>query len=135
MGTPNRQGSTNTSIRNDAGRSKPCKLKIAVSFCKDPCPLPYTIHLKVPGRGLWAIEIKRSPSSHPEKRLSIACQDLKPARQFVANAGFEPYPIDANTMAIDVLALAPQLDHGSSPILHVGLAATRSQLVAFQKAA
>jgi hypothetical protein len=67
--------------------------------------------LEIPGHGLWAIEIKRSLSGRPEKGFYIACQDLKPAKQFVVNSGLEPYPIDANTVAIGVPALARMLSN------------------------
>ena len=65
--------------------------------------------LEIPGHGLWAIEVKRSLSGRPEKGFYIACSDLKPDRQFVVNAGLEQYPIDANTTAIGVIALARML--------------------------
>jgi hypothetical protein len=48
-------------------------------------------------------------SGRPEKGFYIACSDLKPDRQFVVNAGLEQYPIDANTTAIGVPALARML--------------------------
>jgi predicted AAA+ superfamily ATPase len=65
--------------------------------------------LEIPGYGLWAIEVKRSLSGRPEKGFYIACQDLKPRKRFVVNAGLEPYPIDADTVAIGVPALARML--------------------------
>jgi predicted AAA+ superfamily ATPase len=65
--------------------------------------------LEIPGHGLWAIEVKRSLSGRPEKGFYIACEDLKPRRRFVVNAGLEPYPIDANTVAIGVPVLARML--------------------------
>jgi hypothetical protein len=65
--------------------------------------------LEIPGHGLWAIEVKRSLSGRPEKGFYIACQDLKPDKQFVVNSGLEPYPIDPKTTAIGVTALARML--------------------------
>ena len=65
--------------------------------------------LEIPGHGLWAIEVKRSLSGRPEKGFYIACQDLKPDKQFVVNSGLEPYPINAATTAIGVPALALML--------------------------
>jgi predicted AAA+ superfamily ATPase len=62
--------------------------------------------LEIPGHGLWAIEVKRSLSGRPEKGFYIACADLKPRKRFLVNAGLEPYPIDAETAAIGVPALA-----------------------------
>jgi predicted AAA+ superfamily ATPase len=65
--------------------------------------------LEIPNQGLWAIEIKRSLSARPEKGFHIACEDLKPDRRFVVNAGFERYPIDKNTTAIGLPELARML--------------------------
>jgi hypothetical protein len=48
-------------------------------------------------------------SGCPEKGFYIACQNLKPYTRFVVNAGPEQYPIDANTIAIGVPALAQML--------------------------
>jgi len=61
--------------------------------------------LEIPGHGLWAIEIKLSLAGRPEKGFHIACDDLKPTRRFLVNAGQDQYPIDANTLAIGL----PQL--------------------------
>jgi predicted AAA+ superfamily ATPase len=65
--------------------------------------------LELPGAALWAIEIKRSLSARPEKGFHIACEDLKPDRRFVVNAGFDRYPIDKNTTAIGLPELARML--------------------------
>jgi hypothetical protein len=62
--------------------------------------------LEIPGHGRWAIEVKRSLSGRPEKGFYIACQDLRPDRRFVVNAGLDQYLIDADTEAIGVSALA-----------------------------
>jgi len=61
--------------------------------------------LEIPGHGLWAIEIKLSLAGRPEKGFHIACDDLKPTRRFLVNAGQDQYPLDANTLAISL----PQL--------------------------
>lgn len=65
--------------------------------------------LEIPGHGLWAIEVKRSLSGRPKKGFYIACQDLRPDRQFVVNAGLEQYPIDRETTAVGLPALARML--------------------------
>ena len=65
--------------------------------------------LEVPGHGLWAIEIKRSLTGRPEKGFYNACQDLKPDRRFVVNAGSEEYPINAETQATGVRNLLEKL--------------------------
>jgi predicted AAA+ superfamily ATPase len=79
------------------------------SFYRTAAGAEIDLLLEIPGHGLWAIEVKRSLTGRPEKGFYIACQDLKPDRQFVVNSGLEPYPIDANTIAIGVPALARML--------------------------
>ena len=79
------------------------------SFYRTAAGAEIDLLLEIPGHGLWAIEVNRSLSGRPEKGFYIACQDLKPDKQFVVNAGLEQYPIDANTIAIGVPALARML--------------------------
>jgi hypothetical protein len=79
------------------------------SFYRTAAGAEIDLVLEVPGQGLWAIEIKRSTSGRPERGFYIACQDLKPDRRFVVNAGNEQYPIDADTQAIGVRKLAEML--------------------------
>jgi uncharacterized protein len=83
--------------------------RTVASFYRTAAGAEIDLVLEIPGQGLWAIEVKRSLSGRPEKGFYIACQDLKPAKQFVVNSGLEPYPIDANTVAIGVPALARML--------------------------
>ena len=49
------------------------------------------------------------PIGSSQKGFYIACRDLKPDKQFVVNAGLEQYPIDAETVAISIPALARML--------------------------
>ncbi len=79
------------------------------SFYRTAAGAEIDLLLEIPGHGLWAIEVKRSLSGRPEKGFFIACQDLKPDRQFVVNAGLDQYPIDAKTTAIGVAGLAKVL--------------------------
>ncbi len=62
--------------------------------------------LEIPGRGLWAMEIKRSLSATPAKGFYIACEDLKPDRRFLVNAGDARYPIRDGVEGIGVLEMA-----------------------------
>ncbi|HME01264.1 MAG TPA: DUF4143 domain-containing protein [Terriglobia bacterium] len=48
--------------------------------------------LEIPGRGLWAFDIKRSLSAKPEKGFYLAAGDLKADHQFPVNPGRERYP-------------------------------------------
>jgi uncharacterized protein len=83
--------------------------RTVASFYRTAAGAEIDLLLEIPGHGLWAIEVKRSLSGRPEKGFYIACQDLKPAKQFVVNSGLDPYPIDANTVGIGVPALARML--------------------------
>jgi predicted AAA+ superfamily ATPase len=83
--------------------------RTVASFYRTAAGAEIDLLLEIPGHGLWAIEVKRSLSGRPEKGFYIACQDLKPDKQFVVNSGLESYPIDANITAIGVPALARML--------------------------
>ena len=62
--------------------------------------------LSFPGGRLWAVEIKRSLSPHPEKGFHFACEDLRPERKFVVYPGDESFPIGNDTQAIPLSAIA-----------------------------
>jgi predicted AAA+ superfamily ATPase len=79
------------------------------SFYRTAAGAEIDLILEIPNHGLWAIEIKRSLSGRPRKGFHIACEDLKPDRRFLVNAGSERYPIDAETTAIGVNELAGML--------------------------
>jgi len=83
--------------------------RTVASFYRTAAGAEIDLLLEIPGHGRWAIEVKRSLSGRPEKGFYIACQDLKPDKQFVVNAGLEQYPINAETIAIGVPALARML--------------------------
>jgi len=83
--------------------------RTVASFYRTAAGAEIDLLLEIPGHGLWAIEVKRSLSGRPEKGFYIACHDLRPDKQFVVNAGLEKYPIDADTVAIGVSALAQVL--------------------------
>ncbi|HWE51817.1 MAG TPA: ATP-binding protein [Bryobacteraceae bacterium] len=65
--------------------------------------------LEIPGLGLWAIEIKRSPSARPEKGFFSACEDVKPDKSFVINSGTERYPVGEGIEAIGLKEMAMNL--------------------------
>ena len=83
--------------------------RTVASFYRTAAGAEIDLLLEIPGQGLWAIEIKRSLAGRPEKGFYIACQDLKPARRFVVNAGSGHYPIDAEITAIGLHELAAML--------------------------
>jgi hypothetical protein len=62
--------------------------------------------LEIPGRGLWAIEIRRGLSARPEKGFFAACADVKPDRRFVVNSGTERYAVGEGVEAIGLREMA-----------------------------
>jgi predicted AAA+ superfamily ATPase len=79
------------------------------SFYRTVAGAEIDLLLEIPGHGLWAIEIKRSLTARPARGFHTACQDLNPDRRFVVNSGLERYPINAETEAIGLPALAGTL--------------------------
>ena len=79
------------------------------SFYRTSAGAEIDLLLEIPGHGLWAIDIKRSPSARPEKGFYIACDDLRPTRRFALNAGEERYRITHNTEVIGLRELAREL--------------------------
>jgi len=65
--------------------------------------------LEIPKHGLWAIEVKRGATGRPERGFHIACDDLRPNRRFVVNAGEDRYPLSPELEAIGVGGLATEL--------------------------
>lgn len=67
--------------------------------------------IDIPGDGLWAIEIKKSPHAKPRKGFYTACQDLQPTQRFLVHNGpdGEPYPVGDGVQAIGLGALATLL--------------------------
>ena len=65
--------------------------------------------LEIPGRGLWAIEIKRGLSARPEKGFFSACDDVKPERRFVVNSGHESYRASEGVDTIGLVEMAGTL--------------------------
>jgi len=79
------------------------------SFYRTAAGAEIDLLLEIPGQGLWAIEIKGSIAGRPGRGFYIACDDLKPDRRYVVNAGSGSYPIDAETTAIGLRELAGTL--------------------------
>ena len=83
--------------------------RTVASFFRTAAGAEIDLLLEIPGHGLWAIEIKLSLAGRPDKGFYIACEDLKPDRRFVVNAGSGNYPIDDRTTAIGMHELAAML--------------------------
>jgi predicted AAA+ superfamily ATPase len=71
--------------------------------------------LSLPGRRLWAVEMKLSSTPKVERGFHAACADLKPDKQFVVYPGTASYPLDEATRAIGVSELAALLRTAAEP--------------------
>ncbi len=58
--------------------------------------------LEFPGRGLWAIEVKRGLAPKLEKGFHHAREDLRPEKTFVVYSGRDRYPMAEGVEAISV---------------------------------
>ena len=79
------------------------------SFYRSATGAEIDLVLMLPGRRLWAVEIKRSSAPKVEKGFHLACADLKPRKQFLVYPGSERFPVADKTMAIGLPALAGEL--------------------------
>jgi predicted AAA+ superfamily ATPase len=86
--------------------------RTSASFFRTAAGAEIDLVLDVPGRGRWALEIKRGLAPKLTKGFHLACEDLAPERRFVVYAGPDRYPLDARTEAISVRALASLLAGG-----------------------
>jgi len=60
--------------------------------------------LDIPGRGLWAIEIKRAPAK-PRRGFYSACEDLKPALRWLVYSGSESFSVGDGVQLLGLRAL------------------------------
>jgi uncharacterized protein len=61
------------------------------------------------GQETWAIEIKKTTAPKLSKGFHIACEDLKPARKYVAYGGDEAFGLTQDIMAIPLLMLMDEI--------------------------
>ena len=83
--------------------------RTTASFYRTAAGAEIDLLLEIPGHGLWAIEVKRSLSGRPEKGFYIACEDLKPDRRLLVNAGQSRYPLGSGIEATGVSELTGEL--------------------------
>ncbi len=79
------------------------------SFYRSATGAEIDLVLMLPGRRLWAVEIKRGSAPKVEKGFHLACADLKPRKQFLVYPGSERFPVADKTTAIGLPALADEL--------------------------
>ena len=61
--------------------------------------------MDIPGKGVWAIEIKRGMTSPPKRGFYSACEDIAPARRWVVYPAGDAYPRGQCVEAIGLRAL------------------------------
>jgi predicted AAA+ superfamily ATPase len=79
------------------------------SFYRTAAGAEIDLLLDIPGKGMWAIEIKRGLSPKLEKGFQTACDDLQPSRRFVVYSGSDRYPVKADTEVIGLWEMADML--------------------------
>lgn len=65
--------------------------------------------LTIPGKGPWAIEIKRSLTPTLERGFHHACEDVQPDAGFVVYPGAERFPMAGGVEAISLVELCDRL--------------------------
>jgi hypothetical protein len=83
--------------------------RTAASFYRTAAGAEIDLVLDMPGRGRWAIEIKRGLAARPEKGFHFACQEIKPDRRFIVYPGEGSYPASAEVDVIGVREIAELL--------------------------
>ncbi len=83
------------------------------SFYRSASGAEIDLVLGLPGRGAWAIEVKRSLSPRPSRGFHSACEDVRPERKFVVYPGDERYRLARDVEATPLPALARDLASSS----------------------
>lgn len=79
------------------------------SFYRTATGAEIDLVLALPGRKLWAMEVKRSSAPGVEKGFHAACADLKPQKKFVVYPGADRFSLGDGTVALGLSALAAEL--------------------------
>jgi predicted AAA+ superfamily ATPase len=58
--------------------------------------------LKLPGKELWAIEVKNSVAPKIKQGFHFACKDVKATRKYVVYGGDDAFPIGKDTMVVSL---------------------------------
>jgi uncharacterized protein len=79
------------------------------SFYRTSAGAEIDLVLDLPGRGRWAVEVKRGLSARPGKGFHAARKDVAPERSFIVHAGDERYPVGDGVEAVGVREMAALL--------------------------
>lgn len=87
-----------------------CPAGTKASFYRTAAGAEIDLVLELGARhGVWAIEIKRSPSSGLQKGNHHALADIAPSRSFYVHGGTDHFPMTAQTEAISLQGLMREL--------------------------
>ncbi len=79
------------------------------SFYRTAAGAEIDLVLEMPGRGLWAVEIKRGLAPRLERGFHSAREDIRPERSFVVYSGQDRYPAAEGVEAIGLHELAGEI--------------------------
>ncbi len=65
--------------------------------------------LKLPGKELWAVEIKRSLAPKISRGFHLACADVKATRKYVVYGGHDEFPIEGETVVVSLETMMSKL--------------------------
>lgn len=65
--------------------------------------------LDIPGRGIWAVEVKRTLSPGLSKGLRVACKDIASAKNIIIYPGTETYSVGEKTQVSSLLDFMQEL--------------------------
>jgi len=82
---------------------------VSAYFYRTSAGAEIDVLLRWPGGESWAIEVKRSLSPKIERGFYLACEDLKPSRQYVVYPGAESFALSPATEAVPLGELCRQL--------------------------
>ncbi len=83
--------------------------RASAAFYRTSAGAEIDLLLDIPGKGLWAIEVKLGLSAKPGRGFHEACKDLQPTRRFLVNSGTERYALSAEVEVIGLRELAATL--------------------------
>jgi predicted AAA+ superfamily ATPase len=83
--------------------------RTAATFYRTAAGAEIDLLLEIPGKGIWAIEIKRGSRARPDKGFFVGCEDVKATKRFVVNGGVERFMISEGVDAMGVREMAALL--------------------------
>ena len=66
--------------------------------------------MKLPGKEIWAIEVKNSIAPKINKGFHLACEDVKATRKFVVYGGEDEFPVEKETTVLSLKKILLKLE-------------------------